>query len=273
MPTRKPPFNRMTSQGADELEGAGHGAGVRPEPHPASSAFATTHWTRVLAARGDSTEARAALSDLCAAYYQPVVAFLCCGGRTTDAARDLAHQFFARILERNGLDGADPQRGRFRSYLLGAVKHFLHLAREREERTKRGGGQEHLALAPATDTSPGLDPPDPSGLTPDVYFDRQWAVTVLDRALTAMERELADAGQYRELEVLKPWLTGDCQGCSQSQADAARELTMSEGAVKVAIHRLRRRFREAVRQEIASTLNNAADVPSEMEHLLAVLRQ
>src|SRR5262245_13635262 len=123
----------MTSQGADELEGAEDSANATPEDHSQSSAFATTHWTRVLAARGESTEAPAALSDLCAAYYQPILAFLRGSGRTNDAARDLAHQFFARILERNSLDGVDPQRGRFRSYLLGAVKHFLHLAREREE--------------------------------------------------------------------------------------------------------------------------------------------
>ena len=104
--------------------------------------FATTHWTRVLAARGDSSEAQAALSELCAAYYQPVVAFLNGTGRTDDDARELAHQFFSRILERNGLDGADPERGRFRSYLLGALKHFLHATREREERQKRGGAHE-----------------------------------------------------------------------------------------------------------------------------------
>jgi RNA polymerase sigma-70 factor (ECF subfamily) len=243
-----------------------------PELKVASSAFATTEWTRVLATRGDSADARAALSDLCAAYYAPVVEFLQGSGHAHDTARDLAHQFFTRILERNGLHGADPQRGRFRSYLLGAVKHFLQTAHEREQRLKRGGAQEHLPLAPATDTSPGVDPADPSGLTPDVIFDRQWAMTVLARALTAVERELSDAGHRHELEVLKPWLTGDGDGYSQSQADAARELNMSEGAVKVAIHRLRRRFRDAVRREIASTLNNAADVPSEMQHLLAALR-
>ena len=236
-----------------------------------ASSFATTHWTRVLAARGDSPEAKTALSDLCAGYYQPVVAFLQGSGRTEDAAREMAHQFFARILERNGLDGADPQRGRFRSYLLGAVKNFLHADWEREERQKRGGGHEHIALAPATDTSPGLDPADSASTTPDMAFDRQWALTVLVRALKAVERGLADAGNTAEFEVLKPWLTGGAS--PQSQADAARELGMTEGAVKVAIHRLRKRFREAVRQEISSTLNSAADVPNELQHLLAALRQ
>jgi RNA polymerase sigma-70 factor (ECF subfamily) len=237
-----------------------------------NSTFVTTHWTRILAARGDSAEAKAALCDLCDAYYQPVVAFLCGSGRTEDAARDLAHQFFSRILERNGLDGADPQRGRFRSYLLGAVKHFLHVTREREGRQKRGGSEEHVALEPATDTSPGIDPADPTSPPPDVAFDRQWAMTVLERALTAVERGLSEMGSLREFEVLKPWLTGDCQGHSQTQAEAARQLQMSEGAVKVAIHRLRRRFREAVRQEIAATLNSSAEVPNELQHLLAVLR-
>jgi DNA-directed RNA polymerase specialized sigma24 family protein len=235
--------------------------------------FATTHWTRVLAARGDSSEAQAALSELCAAYYQPVVAFLSGNGRTDDAARELAHQFFSRILERNGLDGADPERGRFRSYLLGALKHFLHATREREERQKRGGAHEHVALRPTTDTSPGVDPAAPISLAPDEAFDRQWAMTVLERALTAVERGVGAAGDGHEFEVLKPWLTGDCHGHSQTQADAARRLNMSEGAVKVAIHRLRKRFREAVRQEIASTLNRSADLPNELEHLLAVLRR
>src|SRR5262245_8871136 len=204
---------------------------TRRAPESAPATFATTHWTRVLAARGDSSEAQAALSELCAAYYQPVVAFLSGNGRTDDAARELAHQFFSRILERNGLDGADPERGRFRSYLLGALKHFLHVTREREERQKRGGAQEHLPLRPATDTSPGVEPAAPISLVPDVAFDRQWALTVLERALTTVEGRLSEAGNAHEFEVLKPWLTGDCQGQSQTQADAARELNMSEGAV------------------------------------------
>jgi len=263
----------MTRTGADDSERSDEGVNVVHREVAAASTFATTHWTRVLAAQGDSMDARAALSDLCAAYYQPVIAFLCASGRTQDVARDLAHQFFTRILERNGLDGADPQRGRFRSYLLGAVKHFLHVTREHEERQKRGGTQEHLSLAPGSDTSPGVDPPDPTGSTPDVLFDRQWATTVLERALTALENELTEAGRGREFDVLKPWLTGDGQGYGQSQADVARELKMSEGAVKVAVHRLRKRFREAVRREIASTLNSSADVPNEMQHLLAALRR
>jgi len=244
-----------------------------PSRGPANPAgpegFATTHWTRVLAARGDSSDAQAALGDLCAAYYPPVVAFLRGCGRSDDDARELAHEFFSRILDRQGLDGADPRRGRFRSYLLGALKHFLSAVGERERRQKRGGGREHVSLSGGTDTSPGFEVADAAELSPDRAFDRQWALTVLERALAGLERELAAAGRGRDFEVLKPWLTGE--NAPYSQAEAARQLGHTEGAVKVAVHRLRKRFRAAVKTEIASTLNAAADLQDELNHLVAVL--
>ena len=231
--------------------------------------FATTRWTRVLASRGDSPDARLALSDLCAAYYGPVVSFLRHEGRDEDAARELAHEFFARVLERRSLDGANPQRGRFRSYLLGALKHFLANRRAHEMREKRGGQVAHQPLDSDTDTSPGAAVPDTSTPSPDTSFDREWALSVLARGFELMKRECEQSGTLRQFETLKPWLTGEDLG--GPQVEAARELEMNEGAVRVAIHRFRRRFRELVRAEIAQTVNEPGDVAGEMRHLIEAL--
>jgi RNA polymerase sigma-70 factor (ECF subfamily) len=231
--------------------------------------FATTRWTQVLASRGDSAEARLALSELCAAYYGPVVAFLRREERDEDAAREMAHEFFACVLDRQSLGGADPQRGRFRSYLLGALNHFLANRRVHELREKRGGRVVHEPLALETDTSHGLAIPDTSTPSPDTMFDREWALSVLERAFRVMKRDCEQSGGLREFETLKPWLTGESAG--RSQGDAARELGMNEGAVRVAIHRLRRRFRELVKSEVAQTVNDPADVAEEMLHLIAAL--
>jgi DNA-directed RNA polymerase specialized sigma24 family protein len=309
------------------------------------AAFVTTHWTRVLEARGDSLEAQAALSDLCAAYYAPVLAFLRRSGRDDDAARDLAQEFFARLLARRGLDTVEPGRGRFRSFLLGAVKHFLADQHDRAHAAKRGGGQTPLPLDVQStgDTTHGgggmnsafLQVPDPAAVVPDTFFDRQWALTILERALAALaveyetaskrsrQPEIVAAGilpavepgfqpggknaehlagsvsseaaasssagpggkmppstsgrmpdataptKPSQFETLKPWLTGDTENLSQ--ADAARRLDLNEGAVKVAIHRLRKCFRELVKAEIAQTVGNGADVQVELSYLLEVL--
>ncbi|MBI3876433.1 MAG: sigma-70 region 4 domain-containing protein, partial [Verrucomicrobia bacterium] len=162
-----------------------------------------------------------------------------------------------------------PQRGRFRSYLLGAVKHFLANRHTFEQREKRGGGAAHEPLSPPTDTSPGLDVADAAALPPDAAFDREWALTVLERAFAVLARESETAGNRGEYETLKPWLTGEWTGLSQ--ADAARQLEMTENAVRVAIHRLRRRFREFVKAEIAQTVSQPADVADELRHLITIL--
>jgi RNA polymerase sigma-70 factor (ECF subfamily) len=236
---------------------------LRPE------GFVTTHWTRVLEARGHSPEAKAALSDLCAAYYAPVFAFIRRNAPDEDSARDLTQEFFARILARPGLDALDPQRGRFRSFLLGAVKHFLADARDHAQRLKRGGGQPLESIEPGTDTSPGLQLPDPNAPSPEREFDRKWALTLLDRALATLAQEQQAAGKASHFEVLKPWLTGDTEDLSQ--ADAALRLGLNEGAVKVAIHRLRRRFREVLKDEIGQTVSDRAHVEEEMHYLLEAL--
>lgn len=237
-----------------------------------TSSFHDTRWTLVSRSRGSDTQAQAALSELCAAYYAPVVAFLRRDGREEDVARELAHDFFARLLEGGAIDGADPLRGRFRSYLLAAVKRFAADQRERAGAAKRGGGREHLSLENGgTDTQPGLQVEDPRTLLPDAAFDREWAMTLLARALKGLEETLTAEGKGAYFIVLKPWLTTEAD--DQPQSAAATHLRISEAAIKVAIHRLRQRFRETVRAEIAQTVSSTAVIEEELEALRAALRQ
>ena len=231
--------------------------------------FHTTRWTLVRHATGHSAEGRRALSDLCAAYYKPVVAFMRREGFEEDAARDLAHDFFRQLLERPSLQGANRAEGRFRNYLLGAIKHFLAHERERGNRLKRGGGTIALPLDAGTDTSPGVVLADHNELSPDKFFDRQWALAVLERAFAALETEREAAGKDAEFARLKPWLTGDA--VYGDQVEAARGLGLSEGALKVTVHRLRRRFRELLKAEIAQTLDMPEAVEEEMRHLFSAL--
>jgi len=240
-----------------------------PSDTPASSTFLTTHWTRVLNARGDSPEAIAALSDLCAAYYAPVFAFIRRSAPDEETARDLTQEFFARQLARQGIDTVEPGHGRFRSYLLGAVKHFLSDMRQHANRLKRGAGQPHESLESQTDTSLGLQVADPNAPSPERVFDRKWALTLLDRALASLTARHKQAGSLDQFEALKAWLAGDTENLSQ--AETARGLGMNEGAVKVAIHRLRRQFRQAIKDEIAQTLNDHSQVEEEMKCLLEAL--
>ena len=224
--------------------------------------FHPTSWTLVLRACGESDEATAALSDLCAAYYEPVVAFLRREGRGDDAAREMAHAFFESILG-GGVGMPEPGRGRFRSYLLGALKHFLSKRRDAALAGKRGGSMEHVPLVSETDTSPGMPMP---GVEDDTLaFDREWALTLIARALAALEAE--NAHKPFVFHSLKPWLDG---GANHSQAEVAHALGMSETAVKVAIHRLRSRFREFIRAEISATVSEPAEVADELRHLVAV---
>ena len=237
-----------------------------------TSSFHDTRWTLVARSRGSGAEGRGALSELCAAYYGPVVVFLRRDGREEDVARELAHDFFARLLEGGAMEGADPERGRFRSYLLAAVKRFAADQRERAGALKRGGGYEQVSLqSGGTDTEPGLQVEDAQVMAPDAAFDREWAVTLLARALVSLERTLGEEGKAEHFAVLKPWLTTGLD--DQPQAAAAAQLGISEAAVKVAIHRLRQRFREAVRGEIAQTVSAPEVVEEELEALRAALRR
>lgn len=235
------------------------------------AAFHTTRWTMVLRARGDAPEARAALGDLCEAYWMPVYRFLKREGRDEDQSRELAQAFFAQLLAKGGLEKADREKGRFRSYLLGALKHFLADRRRAEGRQKRGGEAVIESLdSGGTETSPGLPLPDPAATPTDAWFDRHWALAVMERGLTTVEVSLEESGKGGHFAVLKPWLVGDTAGLSQ--AEAAAELGLSAGAVKVAIHRLRQKFGEAVRAEIAETVDTEGEVREELRYLIEALR-
>lgn len=231
-----------------------------------------TRWTQVVLSRGATPEAQLALRDLTAAYYLPVYRFIQERAENGEAAKDLTQAFFERVLERYGFEGADPERGRFRSFLLGAVKHFLAEAYARQGRDKRGGHAFHQSLD-AGDKGDSMAPaariPDPGAVPPDEAFDRHWAHTVLDRALIRLEKACDAEGRHQQFEVLQPWLAG---GTDQTQAEAGSLLGLGESATRVAIHRLRRRFRECVRAELAQTLAPGISVDDEMRYLLDALK-
>lgn len=234
-----------------------------PVAEPA--AFLTTRWTRVCEAKANSEDGRKALAELCAAYYEPVVAFLRCELRDAEAARELSHSFFAAMMTGGAIGTADPQRGRFRSYLLGAVKHFLSHHRESLGRRKRGGGVTHIS----TDDDEAVALPDARQSAPDVEFDRQWALTVLARALESLRRECQEEGTELLFETIKPLLSGDAAYGDQS--DLAASCGMNLPAFRMAVHRLRKRLRQSVKAEIAGTLSEPAMVQEEMQALFAAL--
>ena len=238
-------------------------------PQPARGEFLTTRWTQVSRAKADSPEGRRALAELCDAYYEPVAEFLRCELRDADAARDIAHDFFADTLGGGAFARAEQERGRFRSYLLGAVKHFLSHHRESARRLKRGGGAESFSLND-TDAGGARALPDGGVLPPDAAFDRQWALTVLARALDALRRECEAEGRGKFFAQVKPWLTGDA--AHGDQTALAADCGMNANALKVAVHRMKRRFRELLKAEVAGTLDDPAHVEAEMQALFAALR-
>lgn len=233
--------------------------------------MAPTRWTVVLRCRGQGDESRKALSELCEAYYTVVENFIRRETRNSEESRDLAHEFFARLLAGGGLAHADREKGRFRSYLFGAVKHFLSVERTHRARLKRGGGAEHVPLdLPGQDTNHAIQVADPGTPAPDMLFDRQWARTMLTHAMDRLAAEMAEAGKADQFEALKPFLQ---VGGTEPGAEAGTALGLNPAALKVAVHRLRKRFKVAVRQEIAETLHDPAMVEEELKHLLQVLRE
>lgn len=229
--------------------------------------FHTTQWTRILLARGTSAQARAALNELCVTYYNPVYFFLLREVPAVEAARDLTQEFFSRILEGHRLDGATPAKGRFRSYLLGAVKHMLADLRQAAGRLKRGGANTTQSLD--RDSERSIDVADKRTSDPDLEFDRQWAMAVLKCALDQLAKERAAQGKIDQWKILEPWLNSEPVGANLEAA--AEQLGMELGAVRTAIHRLRKRFRELVKAEIAATVEDPADIKEEMRYLVEVL--
>jgi RNA polymerase sigma factor (sigma-70 family) len=229
--------------------------------------FESTQWSVVLAAAGDRTGAsREALEALCERYWYPVYAFVRRRGHAADEAEDLTQAFFAKLIEKHYVRDADPARGKFRAFLLTAVTHFLANERDREAALKRGGGRMIVSLdGEAAEGRFRAEPADP--LTPERVFERRWALTTLERALARLRAEHERAGAADRFERLKGCLTGE----AASHGELAAALGMTEGAVKVAVHRLRRRYRELLRAEIAETLVDPATVDDELRELLAAL--
>ncbi|MEM7307293.1 MAG: sigma-70 family RNA polymerase sigma factor [Planctomycetota bacterium] len=231
---------------------------------PGASRFLTTRWSLVLAA--GSTDPVAALDELCATYWRPVLRFVEHSGYGTEDARDLTQGFFAAFLERRDVEGLDPARGRFRSYLLAAVRNFLANEREREGTLKRGGGVRVRSLrSPQAEDEAGLLPAD--ARTPEAEFERQWALAVLRRALERLRVEQESKGRGALFEQLKPALSGGAP--EGGHAAVAAELGQTAVAVKVAAHRLRRRYGELLLEEVARTV----DTPQEIEDELAELHR
>ena len=242
----------------------------KPSRKP-NAGFDATQWTIVMQARGDSPESKAALGQLCEAYWNPVFQFRRCDGRDEDESREITQAFFARLLERGGIGRVSPDKGRFRSYLLGALKHFLAEKIRNDGRLKRGGGARIESLdAGGTETSPGIQVADPDAATATRNFDRDWANTIMERSLQTVQARFEKAGKSAQFEALKQWLVGDTENLSQ--AKAAKDLGMTAGAVKVAIHRLRGDFRSAIESEITQTLPQSGDLADELRYLLEVLR-
>lgn len=246
---------------------------TRPTPSPTqpSPVFHTTRWTLVSRARGETPEARAALGDLCEAYWNPVFRFLRREGRSEDESRELTQEFFARLLAGAGIGLADPAKGRFRSYLLGSLKHFLANHRRGATREKRGGGAVIESIdSGGSETSPGLQVTDPAAAAGDAWFDRHWALAVMERGLEHVRTSFEESGKSEHFEVLRLWLMGEPEGLTQ--ADAADQLGMTKTAVKVAIHRLRQKFGEAIRREIADTVDTRDEIAGELRYLIEALR-
>ena len=227
--------------------------------------FATTQWTVVLAAGKRSTpQSDAALEELCRTYWFPLYAYVRRRGLPKEDAEDLTQAFFARFLEKNYLEGLSAERGRFRAFLLASLKHFLANEWDKSQRQKRGGGVMPLSLDWQTaDTK--FQVAATNEPSPDQAFDREWAVTLLAKVIERLQVECEADGRGKVFAELKIFLTTGKD--ELSHADAAKVLGLDEGAVRVAVHRLRKRYRQLLRGEIAQTLADAADVDEKMRAL------
>jgi RNA polymerase sigma factor (sigma-70 family) len=236
---------------------------------PKGGAFVTTHWSVVLAAgKVDAAAAISAMDTLCRLYWQPVYAFIRRSGTGEQDARDLTQAFFAKVLKGGQLGHAQPERGRFRSYLLSILKNFLADEHDRSQALKRGGQIELVPLDPLlAESRYGLEA---SGdATPDVAYDRAWALSVLDRALSRLREEFTLSGRAVLFDGLKPLLVGDSGNLTFTQVSARLQVT--EGAAKMAVKRMRERFRVLVRQELTQTMIPGEELDQEIQVFLALL--
>jgi RNA polymerase sigma factor (sigma-70 family) len=230
--------------------------------------FATTHWSVVLAAANQETpEAAAALERLCRTYWYPLYAYVRREGHSPADAQDLTQEFFARLLVRNSLTQVAPEKGKFRSFLLAAMRHFLADQWDRVRSAKRGGGVEVLSLdAQEAEERYRLEPVE--RLDAERIYERRWALTLLEQALTRLRTEMTDAGKAELFERLRDFVAGDQE---ITCGEVAAEVGLSEGAVKSAVHRLRLRYRELVREEIACTVASPTEIDIEIHYLIELM--
>jgi len=246
-----------------------------PDKAPSSSIpggisrFATTHWSVVLAAgSASSPDCQRALSTLCQTYWYPLYAYLRRRGHDSHQAEDYTQAFFAQMLEKGYLSRVEPKPGKFRSFLLTTLRHFLADQRDRARAVKRGGGKESLRLD--FQTAEGRYTLEPANdLSPEKVFERSWALTLLEKTMDRLEAELAGMNKAELFDSLKVYLCG--HAASVPYRDVAAELNMTEGAVKVTVYRLRRRYREMLRDEIAQTVSTAEQIEEEIRDLFAAL--
>lgn len=255
----------MTSSAPAALPGSTSGTTTVPR----RPAFVTTHWSIVLAAgRSDTTHARDALEKLCRTYWPPIYAFVRRQGHAPHDAQDLTQEFFARLLEKHYLGDVDRAKGKFRSFLLASLKHFLANEWDKVRAQKRGGGVIFIPIdARTAEPQYGIEPV--HELTADKIFERRWAVTLLDQVLHRLSEEYRGGGKAKLFEELKFTLTGASR--SVPYAEVAARLHQTEGAVKVAVHRLRVRYRALLRAEIAVTVASQDEVEDEIRNLFAAL--
>jgi RNA polymerase sigma factor (sigma-70 family) len=264
----QPARNRL----ADSPGEAIHSTAVKPMPETLQNdgaAFLTTHWSIVLTAQGRSPAAQEALEKLCRSYWLPLYAFVRREGHGPEDAQDLTQEFFARLLERRDFDAVRREKGRLRSYLLVALKHFLANERHRASAIKRGHGEQPISLDEIL-AHQRSEPEPASSLTADQIYERRWALTVLEQVLARLGDEFRAADKTPLFERLKELLADEPD--RPSQAEIAKELGMTENAVKQAFHRLRERYRQVLREEIAHTVATPAEIEDELRHLIAVLR-
>ncbi len=234
--------------------------------HASRANFHTTRWSVVAAAGAQS---RDALATLCATYWYPLYAYARRAGRSADDARDLTQGFFTRLLEKHDLGRADRERGRFRTYLLAAFQYFMANERDRERALKRGGAAALISIdALQAETRYNREPADPH--SPQLVFEREWALALLERTLGRLAEEQAHAGKTEAFEVLRGHLTAG--GDAASSAEIAARAGLTENAARVALHRLRKRYGELLRSEVAETLPDGREVEDEIRDLFAALQ-
>ena len=237
---------------------------------PNNKNFATTRWSMVACAgQNSSPDSQRALADLCEAYWVPLYGYIKRRVNNDAEARDMTQAFFTELLEKKLIGDADPSRGKFRSYLLGSLKHFLSHQWEKANALKRGGGKAPISLNFASvDSSIKIEPVD--GLTPEQIFDRDWAMTLLSQIMERLKSEYVDSGKAELFAHLKPLLIGSPSGKTWGQV--AERLQMTEAAAKMAGSRMRKRYREILRQEIADTVSRPEDVDDEIRNLFRTLQ-